>query len=89
MAFFATATGGVRVGVNTQWMSTEVCDLINGTEVVATWQVPANKTLCPSKGTQPHGCELPAAEALGKLRGGAVGLTFVIPAGGVLYAWHM
>ena len=47
------------------------------------------KPPCPDSGAPPHGCTPTAAQSLRKQAGGAIGLVFEVPAGGVLYAWHI
>lgn len=79
-SFKVTATGGVTVGVIGMWYGTQECAPIDGVEVPVVWTAPPNK---------PNDKPLPVGKPLAELVGGAAGLTFSIPAGGVLYAWHM
>ena len=85
-----TATGGVRVSaVGVAGVSAELCDPVDGTEVLVAWRVKRGKTPCPDSGAPPHGCTPTAAQSLRKQAGGAIGLVFDVPEGGVLYAWHI
>ena len=71
-----TASGAVRVAVTgVGKLSFEHCVPINGTEVVVQW---LNASLAGSG-------SVPLAEFVG----GAVGLSFDVPTGSVLYAYHV
>ena len=82
-----TATGGVRVGVVGKWYGTSLCNPIDGVEVPVTWNLPQTKPGHHPPKALPPGRPLDDPDM--SLVGGAAGLEFYVPAGAVLYAWHI
>ena len=73
-----TASGGVRVAVDGVG-GTDRCTPIDGVEVPVVWTLPK----------RPNQKPLPPGYPLHDMVGGGVGVTFEIPEGGILYAWHV
>ena len=86
-SFKVTATGGVRAGVVGKWYGTELCTPIDGVEVPVVWNMPPTRP--GKKPPKPLPAGKPLDDPDNGLVGGAVGLVFEVPAGAVLYAWHL
>ena len=86
-----TATGGVRVGVaGSSTLTAAQCDPVDGVEVAVRWSSNASRPALPDRSSPVVASPPPPSSfPLSQYVGGAVGLTFDIPAGAVLFAYHL